>query len=101
MALPGDGRGAEMSEDHNSTTQFEVALPGGTKVNLLTKRAEVFIWIAITAALVFNGLTTWQLLVKVDILTLSVQAQARGIREAVCLASQVEPQACRKMGEMQ
>jgi hypothetical protein len=97
-------------DDPNQTTSFEAQLPGGTKVRFASRRIEILIWIAITAALVFNGIQTWDLRVKLELLTFSVNAMARGIREQTCLAYLSEDErrqnigqaaACRKMGEMQ
>lgn len=109
MGVSCEWRGNEVSQDeHAQTTSFEVELPGGVKAKGSTKQPYVLIAIACTAALVVIGLTVWQLMVKVDILTLSVQAQSRLIREQICLAyseaerAKMPALACRKMmGDLQ
>lgn len=96
--------------DPNQTTSFEVNLPGGTKVNIASKRLEVFIWLLIAASLAFNGVQTWYVQAQLELLTFRVQEMARGIREQTCLQYIPEADrtkyvgqaaACKKMGEMQ
>ena len=97
-------------DENEKTTSFMATLPGGAQLKLSTKSMTVLIGMAITAALVFNGIVTWELRVQMDILSMRVAEMARGIREQTCLqyltpderkANIGQAAACKKMGEMQ
>jgi hypothetical protein len=103
-------RPAAMSEqDHNQTTTFQAKF-GGALLSLGTKSPLVLIAIVATGALVFNALQTWDLRIRLDVVSLSIREMTRSIRELTCLqyipeaersSNSGQAAACRKVGEMQ
>ena len=98
------------SEDPSQTTSFMAQLPGGAMLKFASKSPIILLAVAITVALVFNALLTWDLRIKSDLLTLSVREMSRSIRELTCLQyipadertnNSGQAAACRRVGEMQ